>query len=343
MFDFSECSTDELSIKNILNRISEVMLWRFYINVDFTIGKKFSAPYRVDNNPSFVLYYNPQGRLYFKDFGRDLCGDIFFYLSNIDNISFIEALNKVNVDFSLNLYTNQPKSFLHHSIQIRPDLKKLNKSVDKIVSSSTLIQIIPKSWSFEDLEYWKKYGVSKDLLINYNIYPVKKVFSNKKLCYIYNRNDPGYAYFFPKSNHIKVYFPYRDSNRFLGNTNNYEDVQGYYQCDVKLKNKNTLILTKSMKDVMCIRGFDYDSMAINGENHYFHQDFIRHIKKYYSKIVSLYDKDKSGVIGARYLWREYNIKPYFINRKYNSKDISDLYLNYGRECVEQILKEITNG
>lgn len=95
-----------------------------------------------------------------------------------------------------------------------------------------------------------------------------------------------------------------------------------------------------MKDVMLLRELGYDSMAIHGENHKFNEDFIRHIKKYRTNIISLYDRDNAGILGAKYLWKNYKIKPYFIPKKYNTKDISDLYKEKGKEIVEEFLKNI---
>lgn len=344
-FDFSneKLSVKELSIHNILSSISELVLWRYYLNIDFKFGVPIKAPYRNDNNPSFSIYIDSYGRIKAKDFAGYFNGDIFDYLGKIYNIGLFEVCKKIDYDFNLNL--DYPDKLFYKPVYSKKTLstKEIKKLKDKIEKDIDLnqIQIVIRKYEESDLNYWKTYGITKKTLDLYNVYCVNKVYCNKKLCYIYDSANPGYAYYFPVSGHVKIYYPYKEFYRFMGNVNNYQDIQGYYQCRVKEKENNKLlVLTKSLKDVMLLREFGIDSMAIHGEAHKFHKDFIRHLKKYYSSIISLYDKDKSGINGARYLWKEFKIPAIFINKKYKCKDISDLYLLYGEEIVKIFL--ITN-
>jgi len=87
-------------------------------------------------------------------------------------------------------------------------------------------------------------------------------------------------------------------------------------------------------------------MAINGENHHFDRDFIRHIKKYCTKIYSLYDKDEAGKRGAEYLENEYSIPqlilPDFKCEKKKIKDITDAWLYCNKQEVQEFIKMIKN-
>lgn len=355
-FEISNDGVDfELTINNILKRVSEIILWRHYIGSNFKIKKIFSAPYRTDNKNSFLLSYDSRGRLMFKDFGRPgMYGDIFNYLQIVYNISFIESLEKVNEDFNLGLINKTNK------IVLKDKLKKIKKEVDKEeiekllkfekkfkeTENQILIQAVTRKWEEEDLKYWRKFGISKETLDKYFVYPANKVFKNKHLIYIYNSKNPCYIYYFPNSKHVKCYLPFNPdkSKRFFGNVNNLQDIQGYYQCNIKDGDKENklLILTKSMKDVMLLREFGFDAVALHGENHRFEDDFIRHIKKYYGKIVSLYDRDKAGILGAKRLWKEHNIKAFFIHKKWHCKDISDMYMTYERDIVKDFLVNLKN-
>lgn len=348
-FEISNNSIENhLTIDNILKRVPEIVLWRYYVGSSFKVGQNFSAPYRVDNDASFSLKYDHRGRLMYKDFARPrIYGDIFNYLQMIKKVSFVEALEIVNNDFDLNLQNKTDKIYLNKgnaskslSKQQIDQLLKLEKKV-KEKQSQVLIQAVVRKWEEDDLRYWDNFGISKETLDKYNVYPANKVFKNKYLVYNYDKTNPCYIYYFPKSKHVKCYMPLSSdrSKRFFGNVNNLEDIQGYYQCDVKngIKENKLLILTKSMKDVMLLREFGFDAVAIHGENHTFEKDFIRHVKKYYGKIISLYDRDKAGILGAKRLWKEHNIKPFFINKFWHCKDISDMYMTYGREIVEDFL------
>lgn len=349
MFNFTKekLIENELSVKNILDNISEIALWRYYLNTDFKLGICIKAPYRSDNNPSFSIYRNSQGRILAKDFGGYFSGGIFDYLMIIYNIDLFTATAKVNNDFNLGLYCDKPiKAILPSNLITKPltntQIKKLDKIGESVLSESNKIQVVVRNFNNDDRNYWLQYGIDLNILHKYDVYCAEKVYCNHRLCYTYDSNNPGYVYYFRKSNHVKIYYPNSKQYRFMGNVNNYEDIQGYYQCNVKDKSNTLLILTKSMKDVMLLRKYDIDAMAIHGEKHRFHKDFIRHIKKYYTNIISLYDRDISGIQGAKYLWKEFNIKPVFINKKYNCKDISDLYKIHGSEIVKEFLNKINS-
>lgn len=344
-YSFNGCTDPkkELTMENILYQVSEIVLWRYYIKQDFKLGRPFSAPYRQDTNPSFGIFQR-NNRIYAKDFGGYFYGDIFNYLQFIYGLNYYHSLIKINEDFGLGLCYNKELNKVNISSTKtigKRQLKKLEKFEQTVHSESTKIQIIPRRINEEDIEYWESYGISQELLKLYNVYNVQMMKVNGYVQYMYTPNDPAYGYYFPKTKHIKIYFPYRERNRFIGSVNNFEDIQGYYQCDVKRKEENKLlILTKSMKDVMTLRSFGIDAMAIHGERHRFQEDFIRHIKKYYNRIISLYDRDEKGMQGAKYLWKEYNIAPYFINKKYKSKDISDLYKIKGKEITLDFIQNI---
>lgn len=336
---------NELSINNILSKVSEVMLWRFYLNTDFKIGIPFCATYRKDSNPSFSIFLDRRNRLMGKDFGRDFYGDVFNYISMLFNITTYESLIKVNHDFNLGLLLDTSITIDENIFKSKPltkqAIKKLDKLGENVISESNKIQVSIRHFEESDLNYWLQYGITYKTLKLYNVYCAGKVYCNNRLCYYNVQDNPCYVYHFTETNHVKVYFPFQKSYRFMGNVNNYQDIQGYYQCDVKSNKENKfLILTKSMKDVMTLREFGIDAMAIHGEEHRFHTDFIRHIKKYYPIIISLYDRDITGIKGAKYLWKEFAIPANFIAKKYNCKDISDFYKKFGKEETQIFLNKI---
>lgn len=321
------------------------MLWRYYFGQDFELKKNYVSPLRKEEKPSFNLFEDKNGRIRFKDFGGGY-GDIFEFLQQRDLLTYREALVRINVDFNLRLGNPAEQSYNGSKpmgVRMKNTLGKFEESF--IIQTAPLINAVVRKGTQEDLDYWMQYGISEAMLNHYNVHCVSKVRINGVLVYIYNSANPCYGYYFKVSKHIKLYFPFaaEDKPRFLGNANNYDDVQGYYQCSVKKSRDNRLlILTKSMKDVMCLRAMGYEAMAIHGEGQYFYPDFIRHIRKYYPKIISLYDRDKTGMKGARYLWKTYKIPAYFVPKSFtNAKDISDVYKLFGKERAEELMKKIT--
>lgn len=333
----------ELSVENILRVVSDSMLWRFYFGQDFELKKNYVSPLRKEEKPSFNLFEDKRERVMFKDFGGAY-GDIFEFLQQRDFLTFREALVRVNVDFNLRLGTPAEQSYNGSKpmgVRMQNTLGKFEENFK--IQTAPVINAVVRKGTREDLDYWLGYGITEQALNNYDVHCVSKVRINGALVYTYDPTNPCYGYYFKVSKHIKLYFPFakEDQPRFLGNANNYDDIQGYYQCDVK-KGNQLLILTKSMKDVMCLRGMGYEAMAIHGEGQYFYPDFIRHIRKYYPKIISLYDRDKTGVKGARYLWKKYKIPAYFVPKSFtNAKDISDVRKLYGKESAEELMKKIT--
>jgi hypothetical protein len=351
MGEYNVNSTYGLTPQKILSKVSEIMLWRYYLGSDFKLGATVHAPYRDDKDASFSLFYSHRyNKIIAKDFGgHGFVGDVFHYVRMVYRLDFYTALVKVNLDFNLGLPYNSDKCRNLSSQRVTitgKEMRDIAKFEGSFKANNTVLQIVARMWEQADLDYWGSFGISKETLKKYDVYPINRLFLNKELVYTYAPDNPGYAYFFPKSGHFKCYFPLtRDKRRkFLGNIDNFKDIQGYYQCEVKGERPDKLlILTKSMKDCMTIRECGYDAMAIHGETQRFHIDFIRHIKKYYPTIISLYDRDASGMQGAKFLWKEYKIKPYFIEKYYGVKDISDMCQTYDIELVKQFLTNITNS
>jgi len=345
----------ELDAEHILQEVDESVLWRHYLGYDYELKKNYVSPLRSgDSSPSFNLYKDIRNRIKFKDFGAGgNHGDIFDFLCITRGLDHRGALVMINVDFKLGLGNPHEQKYTGYKpIGIRAE-KQLERFKERFVTQTgALIRAHSRAYTDRDLEYWLQYGITKETLDLYNVHCIRLVEMKLPINgilqwvtkYTHTDSNPCYGYYFPVSKHIKCYFPLATGEqiRFVGNVNNYEDIQGYYQCNVKKdKSNKLLILTKSMKDCMCLRELGYEAMAIHGEGQYFLKDFIRHIKKYYPRIISLYDRDKTGVGGARFLWKNYRIAPYFIPKLLtNCKDISDVYKQYGRVKAEELMKEV---
>lgn len=338
-YGFQNVKDSDIRIEDVLSRVDEEDLWRFYLGKEFKVGKPFSAPYRSDRNPSFVIRLDSRDRLMFTDYGRpDLNGDIFDYLQKVHGMTLYQSIQQVNKDFKLRLHETGTTST---PIPKKPVIE------ERKIDSTKRFRVKTRPYEKGDYEYWHSHGISNKTLNKYNVYCVSKLSINGLLVYVYNEHNPCYAYHFPETDHIKCYFPSGNNKvRFVSNVNNLQDIQGYYQCNVKEllpDEKKVLVLTKSMKDCMVLRELGYDSMAIHGEAQKFYPDFIRHIKKYYSVILSVYDRDITGVQGAKYLWDEFRIPAYFLPRAIRSKtckDVSDMNKIYGREKVKDFVDTI---
>ena len=331
MISTKNVNTLSLSTDNILKFITEEDIFRKYISYKFEIGEIFSAEYRDDKKPSFGVYWNShKNRLMFNDLGKKEGGDCFKYVQLACKCDFLSALNQINKDFNLGLGGGKYK----------PDLLKTYEKVDKTeyLKERKKISIIKQDYTQIDLDYWGDYGISKETLEKYNVFSCKcfSVDNEVKRCYV--DNYPIYAYFFPRTGNYKIYVPHEiPIHKWATNANNDWDIMGYDQLP---KEGDTIYITKSLKDVMCLHELGIISVATHGEGQYFNPDFIRHIKKRFKRVVVFYDNDEAGKICGAKMASEYNLELFYIPDEYKTKDISDFIRERGKA---EAYKLIING
>jgi|TARA_R100001530_G_C4315937_1_gene154382 hypothetical protein len=315
----------------ILNVTTEEEIFRHYLEFDFKLGKMYHSPLREDDNPSFNLYYAPNGEMRFKDFNGEqgTCFDLVMILSGS---GFNDCLKIINSDMNLGL----ENSYNTEEVK-RVKYTNFRKNILK-EKSECLIQFKPQHFTDEDIKYWEQFNIDYNILKRYNIYSSKYVFVNKKLVFTYSKNNPVYCYSLP-NNKVKVYRPMSDKGKYkwLSNATNNE-IQGLYQLEY---DSNTLVITKSMKDVMCLRSFRIDAIAPQAETNYLNVELANNVTQKYEKIVILYDNDDAGINGASELQKILpNAKISFIPISSKCKDISEYFSKYGMEKTIELLIKI---
>lgn len=316
--------------KLIEDKLTDYDLFSYYFG-DFKLSSKYHSPLRRDNSPSFSFYNNNYGGISAKDFST---GDNYTpikFLMELYNLTYRQALDKICSDFGL------------VDIDFKADIVK-KKEHEKVTleKKPSIIQIQPKKFSNKDIEYWESYGIFYPTLKNYNVFSVNKAWLNKSPLFKKD-SELCFAYYFEKSNHIKLMFPERPKkDKWVSNTNNELDLQGYWQADIKNKKPRLLIITSSMKEVMFLRENNIDAVALNGENHKPLPDLVRHLSKYCLQIRTLFDYDVAGEKASNFWKEQYGIlpleKPSYITCL--SKDVTDMYKQGDREGLERFIKEI---
>ena len=299
-----------LTKKDILDVTSEEEIFRHYLGFDFKLGKMYHSPFRKDKNPSFNIYYASGGEMRFKDF-NGYQGSCFDLVMLITGSTFNTSLNIINSDMNLGL--NGANNIVTTKIEYECFKNKVIKE-----KKNTLIQFKPQHFTKEDFEYWAQFNIDVDILKQYNIFSGKYVFVNKKLIFRYSKNNPIYCYKL-KNNKVKVYRPKAEKGNYkwLSNATN-DELQGFSQLTQETE---MLIITKSMKDVMCLRSFNIDSIAPQ-----------------YRKIIILYDNDNAGIKGAEELEKMLpHAKIVYIPKNTNCKDISEYVSMYGSENGKKLL------
>ena len=322
-FSFQPKITKEL----ILSRFSEEQLMEYYLHLPVKKGL-FRSPLRRDKQPTCSFYRNKSGTLIFKDFATGQHLNIFDVVQSIFRCSYFESLRIIANDFGIvrdnTLHKNPGK------INLNP-IKIKDKEISKI-------QIEVQEFTDGELKWWGKYGISKDILKHFNVYSCKHVFLNDQLFAKSQQHCPIFGYYGKKYQGLELwrcYFPKRTSFRFITNWPS-KKIQGYDQLPKKGK---LLVITKSMKDSMCLYSCGITACAPNSENLFISDKILEDLKSRFKNIVVLYDNDRPGLYNMAKIRREHPELTYvFIPKRYGSKDISDFYKDHGRKETLNLIK-----
>ena len=310
----SRSSNDHLHTDVILGRISEYDIFMYYCPSFKKLGVKFCSELREDKTPSASII-TWSGNLLYKDFGYpDHTFNCFSYVQFKFNVSFINALKIIDCDFNLNLSNKKEESlftmgYLGYS-QIQP----------KYIKKQTVIQKKRRAWNKDDAKFWRKYLVSKKILNTFAVEPISHFWINN------NRfTCKSISYAFKFKNRYKIYSPYEEKNKWLSNTKK-TDVQGYDQLPDK---GERLIITSSLKDVMCLYAAGYHSIAMQSEMQIPDEKLISELKERFNIIEILYDNDfnkldNPGQTMAKKICDLYGFNNICLPKTFESKDPSDL-------------------
>lgn len=315
----------------ILKRVTEYEIYSFYLGHAFQIGIPFSSPFRKDPNPSFGVfqskYYN--GLLHKDQGDARYVGNCFSFVSQLyNNISYKEALQLVQRD----MYLGKLRRYLSYSER---------KPTEKTTKLSKLIQFEPNS-NFTNFErkYWDDIGLTKEWLKFFNIHKTNRLFINGVETWTSTTSNPIFIYkIFDK---MKCYRPFEKNKswKWLSNTSRY-DIQGWEQLPEN-NDEETLIITKSLKDVAVLRTLGYLAIAPPAESVLIPPAAMKLLRDQYNikKFILLYDRDHGGMVGARKMFikyrGEYNISFKFLDKSI-PKDISDFYRKFGKKSTLRYL------
>jgi hypothetical protein len=317
----------DLTKDYIFSQVSQEEVFERYLGVKVQTKKHFVNPLRNDNRVTCKFKYFGND-LIFSDFSGWFSGDCIKFVMFLFGVNYYKALELIKDDFSLT-----GSSFIEYEV------KEIKKPKEK-----AKFNIKHRNYNRYDAAYWKSYGISSKTLKTFHVKAVKSVtIEGSNFRYFYNRNDPAYVYYFNKDE-VKIYFPNRKEFRFLSNTTL---IQGYNQLP---KYGDLLIITKSLKDVMCLYELGYNSIAFQNEVVIPDKDIIEEFKKRFKKIILFYDFDLTGIRTSNRIKKIYNITPIFLTNgrfgsiDYGAKDISDFIKLKGIKEAENLTKttEIIN-
>lgn len=313
----------------IYSKIDQERIMEHYLGVPVKKGL-FVCPshIRVDRKPTCSFYKNGKGDLIFKDFAGYSFNPITLVM-HIYDCSYYKALNTIANDFGL----------IKSKLKVNPPRIEYSNNI-LTETTPAKIQVELKDFSSKELNWWEEFGVTLEILKRFKVYSIKSIFLNGNYFTSSTDNSPIFGYYGGKDSNKdelwRLYFPKKLKFRFLSNWTA-SMIQGIKQ----LFQSNSMIITKSLKDVMTLHGINIPAIAPNSENIVITRVRFEKLNKIYNNVFCFFDNDLPGVKGAQKYKKEYNVKCIFIKRKY-AKDISDLFKKLSYSNRLEAINELKN-
>ena len=297
--------------KTKLEELNQETCWALILNESISLNKTYLNPTRIDKKPGCKFTVR-DGNLVLMDFARKTGLNCAQAYSKIYGLSFQESLEELfqktqNVKFSF-------------------QESKINYS-----QAVYQIEIEPKPFNQEFLDYWKMFGMDEsDLEGVYQ--PLWYKITNEDYSVKYYPRDLVIAY---KGNEgYKLYFPNRDKPRFKSSLRE-SDVWTY------VRNPKKWIIAKAHKDFLFIKHLtkdtDWSVGMVQSEGSV--PQFIKWESA--DKIKVLFDNDEAGQVASIKFRKHYtNARAIFIPQESGEKDLTDFCITYGYEYAKELLLEM---
>ena len=282
---------------------------------------------REDNSPT-VHIINWNHRLLYKDWGcPEHSFDCFEYIKYKYNTDFYGTLRLIDSAFGLGLSAG---------VRLSRTVRKVERETKSQTPSRLLVRT--RNWEYRDKLYWEQFGITKDILRIFDVKPITHVWINEQR---FSCNSISYRYRFDCG--YKIYRPLERDFKWFSNVGS-ECIQGYRQLPERGK---TLVLTSSLKDVMCLAVLDYPSIALQSEMLVPSEGTIKEAQARFEEVIVLYDNDfnnerNPGQTMARKICSRYGLDNIVIPSYYGSKDISDLVRDHGLQTAKDVIERKEN-
>jgi len=304
--------------KEIMERISQEQVFYEYLGIYPDLSKRYLSPFRNDKDPGCRFEWR-SGILYFVEntrFNNKLywnCIDVVQYNKQCNYIQALDLLwSKTKpLEKSQKVSIVQNKDFVP---QIR--FEKTNWTENNLFKLPG--KILEREYVFQVKNYWiyNKLGWQKNSIHN----PAKEL---------------TIAYYFPETDHVKLYFPNASDQRWYS-TCSIKDIFGYHKIKYYQSISDELIITKSGKDRLIL---DYhlgkSAIALQNEGCYIPEDVVFELQVAFKKITFLYDNDYSGIYHSQKLSEKYNWEYKIID--VIPKDPFDMLSEFGVENTKKLI------
>lgn len=316
-----------INTKNLVVRESDIpsyWVFQYYLNInEILTGQdlKITSPWNpIEKTPSMCIYVDTQKQCYmFKDFSTGVGGNKINLIQKLFNLNYSNSIEKMIKDYNVFIKSN--------TIDIS----------FKVESKWEIELIKTRDWNQLDAKYWLQYRIGKTMLEKYNIVPIDYYNmikqDDEKLNKIKIQASLMYGYYTKSDELYKIYQPFNKKHKFHKVTSH---IQGIDQLKY---NKPYLIITSSLKDIMCLDEFGYnvELIAPDSENTMIKPHIIENLKNKYKKVITLFDNDAAGKNAVDKYKKLYDLHGCVISL---SKDPSDAVKDHGWEKVHEELKPL---
>lgn len=327
-------SAPKITKEFLLSKNSEETYMRTYLGLQIKSGLQVS-PLRDDHKPTASFYRNSKGELIFHDFGIGFHENFIGVVMYINKCTYSEALRYIAEDFG---YISRTSS--RQPVKVKISSEKLEEKTE------TTIQITDKEFTESELKWWESFGIHKETLKKFRVHSCDAVFLNGNFFGSPTSRSSMYGYYCGKKKGVelwRIYMPQRKMYRFLSNTGK-SFIQGANQLP---DTGDTLVITKSLKDVMILYELGIPAIAPCSEVLFVSDSQLTRLKQRFKNIIVLYDNDLPGIEGMRRIKKNHpELRFLWIPRKYKAKDVSDFVKKYGvektKECINELSKYYAN-
>lgn len=320
---------------DILERVDEYTLYCHYLGYHLTLGSIYPVPdglrqsngMTADGHPSFSVFEkkkrgNVPTEFLWKDHGgKGYSGDIFELVKRMNGYeSKYQAIQRIASEFGFGAPWIKPVE----SLITLP--KKTKENVD--------IAVISKVWTTRDLLYFDRGCITQKILMAYDVSVVRGYFTTLNQRTPFTPKGMMFAYYVMGK--YQLYSPYaKDKYQKFFNDWTELCVPGFTQLQF---NSDTVIITKSYKDVMLLRAFGYEAIAVRGEGILLLPECIAFLKRKYKRVLVLFDND------GKHRGDEYEFQKIFVPQIIDTdKDPFDFCDNHGERETALMLKSIIYG
>ena len=328
--------------EDILKYVSEEDIFEMVFNFKPKEYDYVTSPFRQDDNAGCWFEYSTTGKLKFKDFGSQI---------------FIRGKKMINIDCfdAVQVYYNLPnlyKTILFikkHLIDGKelPERKNVDIQVER-QKKEVKIQFEARDFDERDAFYWKKYGISRQNLIDDKVFAVKrfKILNGKFGDFSTRTYDSCYAYTEFEDSRKKLYRPHqKGKNRFI-TTCNQNDIGGI---NILPEFGDTLIITKSYKDWRVLKNQGLTSVWFQNEGMIPTNEVLLPLCKRFKYVIVFFDNDKTGIESSQKI--ENHINSYFPGKCFakwidveflsqNITDPSDFIHKKGEKELKSLLNQM---